>query len=85
MAGVRTVSLGGTEPFPTKYKAKKYKLHDHFITKKAFVDMMNNLPEKVSVGGGGGGGRDGWRGWRRREREMRARMKTGTGLQFSFG
>ena len=44
---VRTVSLGGTEPFPTKYKAKKYKLHDHFITKKAFVDMMNNLPEKV--------------------------------------
>merc|ERR1719510_1782530 len=40
--------LCGTEPFPTKYKAKKYKLHDHFITKKAFVDMMNNLPEKVS-------------------------------------
>ena len=33
-------------------KAKKYKLHDHFITKKAFVDMMNSLPEKV-------GGREG--------------------------
>ena len=54
MAGVRTVSLGGTEPFPTKYKAKKYKLHDHFITKKAFVDMMNNLPEKVGTENGEG-------------------------------
>lgn len=40
--------LCGTEPFPVKFKAKKYKLHDHFITKTAFHHMMTNLPEKVS-------------------------------------
>merc|ERR1712079_157390 len=40
--------LCGTEPFPVKFKAKKYKLHDHFITKNAFHHMMTNLPEKVS-------------------------------------
>jgi len=39
--------LCGTEPFPEKFKAKKYKLHDHFITKKSFFQMMTNLPEKV--------------------------------------
>ena len=39
--------LCGTEPFPEKFKAKKYKLHDHYITKKSFFQMMTNLPEKV--------------------------------------
>ena len=39
--------LCGTEPFPSKFKAKKYKLHDHFITKKNFFQMMSNLPEYV--------------------------------------
>ena len=40
--------LCGTEPFPSKFKAKKYKLHDHFITKKNFFHIMSNLPEEVS-------------------------------------
>ena len=31
-----------------KYKAKKYKLHDHFLTKETFHQMMTNLPEYVS-------------------------------------
>ena len=31
-----------------KYKAKKYKLHDHFLTKEGFHQMMTNLPEFVS-------------------------------------
>jgi hypothetical protein len=39
--------LCGTEPFPEKFKAKKYKLHEHFITKKNFFHMMSNLPEEV--------------------------------------
>ena len=38
-----------TEPFPEKFKAKKYKLNDHFITKKSFFHMMSNLPEEVSI------------------------------------
>ena len=41
--------LCGTEPFPEKFKAKKYKLHDHFITKKSFFQMMTNLPEEVTT------------------------------------
>jgi hypothetical protein len=41
--------LCGTEPFPEKFKAKKYKLHEHFITKKNFFHMMSNLPEEVSM------------------------------------
>merc|ERR1712142_289916 len=40
--------LCGTDPFPEKFKAKKYKLHDHFITKKNFFHIMTNLPEEVS-------------------------------------
>ena len=38
----------GTDPYPVKYKAKKYKLHDHFLTKETFHQMMTNLPEYVS-------------------------------------
>ena len=38
----------GTDPWPVKYKAKKYKLHDHFLTKESFHQMMTNLPEYVS-------------------------------------
>ena len=38
----------GTEPFPEKFKAKKYKFNDHYITKKNFFHMMSNLPEVVS-------------------------------------
>ena len=37
----------GTESFPEKFKAKKYKFNDHFITKKNFFHMMSNLPEVV--------------------------------------
>ena len=40
--------LCGTDPFPVKYKAKKYKLHDHFLSKENFHQMMTNLPEYVS-------------------------------------
>ena len=39
----------GTEKFPEKFKAKKYKLHDHFIDKKNFHHMMTNLPEQVII------------------------------------
>ena len=37
----------GTEPFPELYRAKKYKLNDHFFTKKDFVDIMHSLPVQV--------------------------------------
>ena len=39
----------GTKPFPDNIKAKKYKLQEHFFTKKDFFHMMRNLPEKVSL------------------------------------
>ena len=39
----------GTEPHPDKFKAKKYKLHEHFITKEDFLQLMTNLPEKVRI------------------------------------
>ena len=40
--------LCGTDPFPEHYRAKKYKIHDHFMTKVDFFHMMKNLPESVS-------------------------------------
>ena len=40
--------LCGTEPFPQNVRAKKYKIHQHFLDKKNFHHMMTNLPEKVS-------------------------------------
>ena len=39
--------LCGTEPFPQNVRAKKYKIHQHFLDKKNFHHMMTNLPEKV--------------------------------------
>ena len=41
--------LCGTDPLPELYRAKKYKINDHFLTKKDFQHMMMNLPEEVSV------------------------------------
>ena len=40
--------LCGTDPFPEHYRAKKYKIHDHFMTRADFFHMMKNLPESVS-------------------------------------
>ena len=40
--------LCGTDPHPELYRAKKYKIQEHFLTKQDFVHMMRNLPEKVS-------------------------------------
>ena len=40
-------NLCGTEPFPELYRAKKYKLNDHFFTKQDFREIMLNLPVKV--------------------------------------
>ena len=40
--------LCGTEPFPQNVRAKKYKLHQHFLTRQDFHHIMTNLPEKVS-------------------------------------
>ena len=40
--------LCGTDPFPEHYRAKKYRIHDHFMRKEDFFHMMRNLPEKVS-------------------------------------
>ena len=38
----------GTEPFPTDFRAKKYKINKHFITKEDFVKLMKSLPVPVS-------------------------------------
>ena len=39
--------LCGTEPFPELYRAKKYKVNDHFFTRKDFNHIMVNLPVQV--------------------------------------
>ena len=39
----------GTEPLPTEFRAKKYKLHKNFITKSDFHHIMSCLPVPVSV------------------------------------
>ena len=39
--------LCGTDPLPELFRAKKYKINDHFFTKKDFQHMMMNLPEEV--------------------------------------
>ena len=41
--------LCGTDPLPELYRAKKYKINDHFLTKKDFQHMMMNLPEEVRI------------------------------------
>ena len=40
--------LCGTEPFPELYRAKKYKIHQKFLTKTDFQFIMRNLPVKVA-------------------------------------
>merc|ERR1711915_899184 len=37
----------GTEPYPTDFKAKKYKLSKHALTKEDFTHIMKNLPVAV--------------------------------------
>ena len=37
----------GTEPFPTDFKAKKYKLDKHHLSKEDFRHIMKNLPVPV--------------------------------------
>ena len=41
--------LCGTEPFPQNVRAKKYKLHQHFLSRQDFHHIMTNLPEKVNM------------------------------------
>ena len=38
----------GTEPFPELYRAKKYKIHQKFLSKTEFHFIMKNLPVPVS-------------------------------------
>ena len=40
--------LCGTEKFPEKYRAKKYKIHQKFLTRDEFRFIMKNLPVSVS-------------------------------------
>ena len=40
--------LCGTEPFPELYRAKKYKIHQKFLSKTEFHFIMKNLPVPVS-------------------------------------
>jgi len=37
----------GTDPFPTDYRAKKYRVDKHFLTKEDFTEIMKNLPVPV--------------------------------------
>ena len=38
----------GTEPYPTDFRAKKYKLNKHYLTKEDFKHVMKNLPVPVA-------------------------------------
>ena len=38
----------GTEPYPADFRAKKYKLNKHFLTKDDFKHIMKNLPVPVA-------------------------------------
>ena len=40
--------LCGTEPFPELYRAKKYKIHQKYLTKVEFQFIMRSLPVKVA-------------------------------------
>merc|ERR1711892_1010269 len=40
--------LCGTEPYPTDFKAKKYKLDKHSLSKDDFRHIMKNLPVQVA-------------------------------------
>ena len=37
----------GTDPHPTLYRAKRYKIHTKFLTKQEFYFIMKNLPVEV--------------------------------------
>ena len=37
----------GTDPYPTNFRAKKYKIKDKFFSKADFQFMMRNLPVPV--------------------------------------
>ena len=37
----------GTDPYPTNFRAKKYKIKDKFFSKEDFQFMMRNLPVPV--------------------------------------
>ena len=39
--------LCGTEPHPAHFRAKKYRIQEHFLSKEDFTHIMKNLPEKV--------------------------------------
>ena len=40
--------LCGTDPFPELFRAKRYKIHQKFLTKQEFQFVMRNLPEAVA-------------------------------------
>ena len=37
----------GTDPIPTGFRAKKYKVHQRFLTKEEFQVIMRTLPEHL--------------------------------------
>ena len=39
--------LCGTKPFSDKYKARRYRVQEQFLTKADFDFIMRNLPVKV--------------------------------------
>ena len=40
--------LCGTDPFPELFRAKRYKIHQKFLTKLEFQFIMRNLPVAVA-------------------------------------
>ena len=40
--------LCGTDKYPEKYRAKKYKIHQKFLSREEFRFIMRNLPVSVS-------------------------------------
>ena len=40
--------LCGTDPFPELFRAKRYKIHQKFLTKMEFTFIMRNLPVAVT-------------------------------------
>ena len=38
----------GTDPLPELFRAKRYKIHQKFLTKEDFQFIMRNLPVKVA-------------------------------------
>ena len=41
--------LCGTDPHPTQFRAKKYKLDQRFMEKKDFMEMMQVTSTKVGI------------------------------------